>query len=336
MLVLIFIVILAAGALPRLEGPVRRARHARRTRRSKLQGAVRREEGQGDQLRPLRPAAEGDRAVVRRAAQAAAEQVRNGRAADRHQPGRASAADCSSSCSGRRRRNGWPTSTPSCRSTIRITGNYHDMGAFASDVAQLPRIVTLNDVGIVNDKGVLTMEADRQDLPLSRRGRDREAAQGGQGEGRRRRARNEALAALFAACAASLLAGCGGESHQDLRAWMAGAGQGRQGQARSAAADQALRAVRLQRVRPARPVQAAQDRADQGRQQARARPHPAQGAARGVSARVAAHGGHAAARQDRSMRWCARPTRTSTRSRPATTWDRTSASSSASAMARFS
>ena len=30
--------------------------------------------------------------------------------------------------------------------TIRITGNYHDMGAFASDVAQLPRIVTLNDI----------------------------------------------------------------------------------------------------------------------------------------------------------------------------------------------
>src|SRR5436309_12551259 len=43
--------------------------------------------------------------------------------------------------------------------SVRITGNYHDMGAFASDVAQLPRIVTLNDVGIVNDKGTLTLEA---------------------------------------------------------------------------------------------------------------------------------------------------------------------------------
>jgi type IV pilus assembly protein PilO len=42
---------------------------------------------------------------------------------------------------------------------IRITGNYHDMGAFASDVAQLPRIVTLNDVAINNDKGTLTLEA---------------------------------------------------------------------------------------------------------------------------------------------------------------------------------
>jgi len=42
---------------------------------------------------------------------------------------------------------------------IRITGNYHDMGAFASDVAQLPRIVTLNDLAIANDKGQLSLEA---------------------------------------------------------------------------------------------------------------------------------------------------------------------------------
>jgi type IV pilus assembly protein PilO len=42
---------------------------------------------------------------------------------------------------------------------IKITGNYHDMGAFASDIAQLPRIVTLNDVGISAEKGNLTLEA---------------------------------------------------------------------------------------------------------------------------------------------------------------------------------
>jgi len=42
---------------------------------------------------------------------------------------------------------------------IKITGNYHDMGAFASDIAQLPRIVTLNDVAISTDKGTLSMEA---------------------------------------------------------------------------------------------------------------------------------------------------------------------------------
>ncbi|HKW81723.1 MAG TPA: type 4a pilus biogenesis protein PilO [Casimicrobiaceae bacterium] len=43
--------------------------------------------------------------------------------------------------------------------TVRVTGTYHDMGAFASDVAQLPRIVTLNDIGIVNNKGTLVMDA---------------------------------------------------------------------------------------------------------------------------------------------------------------------------------
>ena len=43
--------------------------------------------------------------------------------------------------------------------SIKITGNYHDIGAFASDVAALPRIVTLNDLAIANDKGTLTMDA---------------------------------------------------------------------------------------------------------------------------------------------------------------------------------
>ena len=43
---------------------------------------------------------------------------------------------------------------------IKITGTYHDMGAFASDVAQLPRIVTLNDIQIANEKGVLAMDAE--------------------------------------------------------------------------------------------------------------------------------------------------------------------------------
>src|SRR6185312_14278080 len=43
--------------------------------------------------------------------------------------------------------------------SIKITGNYHDIGAFASDVAALPRIVTLNDLQIANNKGTLTMDA---------------------------------------------------------------------------------------------------------------------------------------------------------------------------------
>lgn len=32
--------------------------------------------------------------------------------------------------------------------SIRVSGKYHDMGEFAADIAQLPRIVTLNDISI--------------------------------------------------------------------------------------------------------------------------------------------------------------------------------------------
>lgn len=32
--------------------------------------------------------------------------------------------------------------------TVRVTGNYHEIGAFASDISQLPRIVTLNNISI--------------------------------------------------------------------------------------------------------------------------------------------------------------------------------------------
>jgi len=43
---------------------------------------------------------------------------------------------------------------------IKVTGNYHDLGAFASDVAKMPRIVLLTELKLDPPKGgVLTMEA---------------------------------------------------------------------------------------------------------------------------------------------------------------------------------
>lgn len=43
---------------------------------------------------------------------------------------------------------------------IKVTGNYHDVGAFTSDIANLPRIVTLNNMSLVAGKdGVLTLDA---------------------------------------------------------------------------------------------------------------------------------------------------------------------------------
>ena len=43
--------------------------------------------------------------------------------------------------------------------TIKVTGNYHDLGAFASDIGKLSRIVTLNDIGLSAAKDNLVMDA---------------------------------------------------------------------------------------------------------------------------------------------------------------------------------
>lgn len=43
---------------------------------------------------------------------------------------------------------------------IKISGSYHDIGAFTSDIANLPRIVTLNNMSLVTGKdGSLTLDA---------------------------------------------------------------------------------------------------------------------------------------------------------------------------------
>jgi type IV pilus assembly protein PilO len=44
--------------------------------------------------------------------------------------------------------------------TLKLNGSYHDMGQFASDIGQLSRIVTLNDIALTAGKdGVLVMDA---------------------------------------------------------------------------------------------------------------------------------------------------------------------------------
>ncbi len=43
--------------------------------------------------------------------------------------------------------------------TIKVTGNYHDMGAFASDIGKLSRIVTLNDIALTTMKDGLALDA---------------------------------------------------------------------------------------------------------------------------------------------------------------------------------
>ena len=44
--------------------------------------------------------------------------------------------------------------------TLRVSGSYHDMGAFSSDISKLSRIVLLNDVQLAQNKdGAITMDA---------------------------------------------------------------------------------------------------------------------------------------------------------------------------------
>lgn len=62
--------------------------------------------------------------------------------------------------------------------TLKITGTYHDLGAFSADVAKLSRIVSLTNVAVVPDKGTqLKMDAiamtyrylDEEELAAQRR-----------------------------------------------------------------------------------------------------------------------------------------------------------------------
>jgi type IV pilus assembly protein PilO len=43
---------------------------------------------------------------------------------------------------------------------IRVSGRFHDMGSFASDIANLSRIVTLNNLAIVPGKDGFTLTMD--------------------------------------------------------------------------------------------------------------------------------------------------------------------------------
>lgn len=66
--------------------------------------------------------------------------------------------------------------------SVKINGGYHDFGAFAADIAKLPRIVTLNNISIVPGKdGVLALDATTKTfryLDEEEVARQKKAAQG--------------------------------------------------------------------------------------------------------------------------------------------------------------
>ena len=65
--------------------------------------------------------------------------------------------------------------------SVKVSGRYHDLGAFASDIANLPRIVTLNNLNIQTTKDLtLTLDAtaktyryfDEDEIAAQRRARE--------------------------------------------------------------------------------------------------------------------------------------------------------------------
>lgn len=67
--------------------------------------------------------------------------------------------------------------------TVKINGGYHDFGAFAADIAKLPRIVTLNNISIapIKDGGQLSLDATTKTfryLDEEEVARQKKAAQG--------------------------------------------------------------------------------------------------------------------------------------------------------------
>jgi type IV pilus assembly protein PilO len=74
---------------------------------------------------------------------------------------------------------------------IKVVGSYHDIGAFAGDMANLPRIVTLNNMSVSTGKdGVLTLDAvaktfrylDPEELTAQRKARDVKKGKKAKGE----------------------------------------------------------------------------------------------------------------------------------------------------------
>lgn len=72
---------------------------------------------------------------------------------------------------------------------IKVGGSYHDIGAFTSDIANLPRIVTLNKMSLVANKdGSLTLEAvaktfrylDQEELAAQRKAAAKDKGKGAQ------------------------------------------------------------------------------------------------------------------------------------------------------------
>src|SRR4029079_1177447 len=114
---------------------------------------------------------------------------------------------------------------------IKVVGNYHDIGAFARDVSQLSRIVTLNNLGLSSDKdGTWIMDAtartfrylDEEEVAAQRRAAREKAEKQKQG---RKKMRMRSLAVF----STRVPAACGSGEFSDLKEFVDQSGQGLRG-----------------------------------------------------------------------------------------------------------
>ena len=103
---------------------------------------------------------------------------------------------------------------------LRVTGRYHDVGAFAADIANLSRIVTLNNLRVTPAKdGMLSMDATAKTfryLDGEEVAAQRKATPGSEGEEMSMQdSHRSALPPPL------LLTGCSSSGQEELQAWMA-------------------------------------------------------------------------------------------------------------------
>ncbi len=189
------------------------------------------------------------------------------------------------------------------------------MGAFASDVAQLPRIVTLNDLVDRQRQGRAVARRRGQDVPLPRRGRDREAARRGEGQGKGQgqemNARSHPSCSWAPRCSPAAAARA---TRTCAPGWPSRA------RARAASSIRCRRSSRTTRSRTTRSTcPTRSSRARSSRPRAPASSRPTSRAARSRSRRFRSSRCRWSARSRRtrrSLRSCARRNATSTRSAP--------------------
>ena len=107
---------------------------------------------------------------------------------------------------------------------IKLAGKYHDLGAFASDIANLPRIVTLNNLNLAAGKGgALTLDATAKTyryLDADEVAAQRKAKQAGHEGAGQMTALNRPLRLVACVVTAATLGACGGGDEGELRTWM--------------------------------------------------------------------------------------------------------------------